>query len=148
MTQKKHLFQHCVGILNTRVSEALAAMEDAQASANGETKSSAGDKYETGRAMAHLDKERHTRRHAAAVDALHRLHTVSTEPTEDIEEGALIHTNRGIFYLAVGLGEVEIDGAIVQVISPESPLGEVLMEMDVGDSEIFRGQTLHVTAVE
>jgi hypothetical protein len=36
-------------------------MESAQQSANSEEKSSAGDKYETSRAMGHLEKDMHAR---------------------------------------------------------------------------------------
>ena len=36
-------------------------MNEAQASANSEEKSSAGDKYETSRALSHLDKDMHAR---------------------------------------------------------------------------------------
>ena len=41
--------------LDEKIQVALQAMKAAQESANAETKSSAGDKYETGRAMGQIE---------------------------------------------------------------------------------------------
>jgi transcription elongation GreA/GreB family factor len=146
--QKDPLYQQCIEILKDRVSQAIQSMDDAQQSANSETKSSAGDKYETGRAMAHLDKERHTRRHAAALDALTRLQRLRPDGVmTEIELGALVETNLGWYYLTVGIGEVEFENIVVQVISPESPIGSLLLEMDLGDVDDFRGREIEILSV-
>lgn len=149
MNRKQQLHRHCVQILQDRVQQAQEAMDAAQRDANSETKSSAGDKYETGRAMAHLDKERHTRTHASALNDLYRLQQVSvTDVCSEIEVGALVSTNRGRYYLVVGLGKVVVDGVSYQVVSPESPMGAFLLEAEVGDVEDFRGQTMEIISVE
>lgn len=148
MTLKEQLFHHCVNILTERIEQAATAMQEAQNSANSETKSSAGDKYETGRAMAHLDKERHTRLHAAALDALTRLQRLRPDGVMmEIELGALVETNLGWYYLTVGIGEVEIENIVVQVISPESPIGTLLLELEVGDVDDFRGREIEILSV-
>ena len=54
---KAKLYDSCLKLVDERVAHIEDAMRNAQASANEETKSSAGDKYETGRAMMHLEKE-------------------------------------------------------------------------------------------
>ena len=149
MNRKQQLHRHCVQILQDRVQQAQEAMDAAQRDANSETKSSAGDKYETGRAMAHLDKERHTRTHASVLNDLYRLQQVSvTDVCSEIEVGALVSTNRGRYYLVVGLGKVVVDGSAYQVISPESPMGAFLLDIEVGDVEDFRGQTMEIISVE
>ncbi len=149
MNRKQQLHRHCVQILQDRVQQAQEAMDAAQRDANSETKSSAGDKYETGRAMAHLDKERHTRTHASALNDLYRLQQVSvTDVCSEIEVGALVSTNRGRYYLVVGLGKVVVDGVSYQVVSPEAPMGAFLLEAEVGDVEDFRGQTMEIISVE
>lgn len=148
MTLKEHLYHHCVSILTERIEQAEIAMQDAQDSANSETKSSAGDKYETGRAMAHLDKERHTRRHAAALDELTRLQRLNPDCVmTEIESGALVQTSVGWYYLTVGIGEIEFEDTVVQVISPESPIGAFLLELEVGDADDFRGREIEVLSV-
>jgi len=149
MNRKQQVHRHCVQILQDRVQQAQEAMDASQRDANSETKSSAGDKYETGRAMAHLDKERHTRTHASALNDLYRLQQVSvTDVCSEIEVGSLVSTNRGRYYLVVGLGKVVVDGVSYQVVSPESPIGLFLLDLEVGDVEDFRGQTMEVISVE
>ena len=57
-TIKQTLYNFCVTYINQRMATAQQAIHTAQASANEETKSSAGDKYETGRAMMQLEIEK------------------------------------------------------------------------------------------
>ena len=54
---KEKLIEYVKNHLNQRIQNSLSAMQAAQESANGDSKSSAGDKYETTRAMGHLDRE-------------------------------------------------------------------------------------------
>jgi hypothetical protein len=57
ITFKIRLFEHCKNEIERRVANFEYAMMDAQASANSEDKSSAGDKYETGRAMSQIARD-------------------------------------------------------------------------------------------
>ena len=55
---KIKLHHYCESIVEEQLSGIIAALKDAQEGANNETKSSAGDKHETGRAMAQLETEK------------------------------------------------------------------------------------------
>ena len=55
---KEQLWVQCQKIVEHRLATAQQAMDAAQQSANQEEKSSAGDKYETGRAMAQLERDK------------------------------------------------------------------------------------------
>jgi len=55
---KKQLYSLCLAYIDERIQVANQAIQFAQDSANDETKSTAGDKYETGRAMAQLEIEK------------------------------------------------------------------------------------------
>ena len=61
MSIKNKLLQHCKELIEARLKNAEDAMNRAQESANDNEKSSAGDKFETGRAMGHLEKEMYAR---------------------------------------------------------------------------------------
>ena len=63
---KDKLIAYVKNHLDQRIQNSLAAMQAAQESANSESKSSAGDKYETSRAMGHLDREMHGRMYQQA----------------------------------------------------------------------------------
>ena len=59
MDMKRQLFRHCKNMLQDRVQRARESYRDAQEAAEEETKSSAGDKYESGRAMMLMEMEKH-----------------------------------------------------------------------------------------
>lgn len=124
---------------DTRVQAAQEAMQNAQDSANEETKSSAGDKYETGRAMAQIERDRH----AQLYDQLRQERAVLDRIDPDfvfqrVGLGALVKTSVGVFFVSVSAGMVVIDGQKVIAMSPQSPLGASLMGKQVGDSFLFQ----------
>nr|GFD49124.1 hypothetical protein [Tanacetum cinerariifolium] len=58
-TAKPAFYLACLAYVQMRLVAARAGMAAAQESSNSETKSSAGDKYETGREMANQERDRH-----------------------------------------------------------------------------------------
>lgn len=149
MSFKKRLYQHCFQLLCERVEEAKRLIDDAQEASNSETKSSAGDKYETGRAMAQLEKERHARRHVEALNALYRLESIGCrQRTDDIDVGSLVEADNATYYLIVGLGLVEYEGRKVHVISEHAPMGQVLLGLEEEEDFVFRGREMVVQRIE
>ncbi|MFC7667887.1 hypothetical protein ACFQT0_11175 [Hymenobacter humi] len=55
---KRALHAACQAFIQERIDAARTAMQAAQESSSSETKSSAGDKYETGREMANAERDR------------------------------------------------------------------------------------------
>ena len=146
---KKALYDHCCLLLTERIAESQASMNDAQKDSNSETKSSAGDKYETGRAMAQLEKERHARRKASLEDMLNHLKRIGcVKAKESIDEGALVTTNLGMYFVSVGLGVVTFEDAQYSCLSVESPFGQELMELEELDCFDFRGVTHEIIKIE
>ncbi|MBB3838207.1 transcription elongation GreA/GreB family factor [Runella defluvii] len=124
---------------DTRVQAAQEAMQNAQDSANEETKSSAGDKYETGRAMAQIERDRH----AQLFDQLRQERAVLDRIDPDfvfqrVGLGALVTTSVGVFFVSVSAGMVVVEGQKVIAMSPQSPLGASLMGKQAGDSFLFQ----------
>ena len=55
---KDQLYQLCLAFIDKRIANATEALQQAQEASNDDTKSSAGDKFETGREMAQQDINR------------------------------------------------------------------------------------------
>ena len=55
---KKKLYDLCIAYVQGRMDEAKLAIDEAQKASNDDTKSSAGDKYETGREMMQQETDR------------------------------------------------------------------------------------------
>jgi hypothetical protein len=138
---KEKLIQYVKNYLDQRIENAKAAMEAAQESANNESKSSAGDKYETSRAMGHLDREMHGRMYLQAQQERQLIERLDdTIIYKKGALGALMKTTMGVFFLSVSIGQVEMEGQKFMIISPQSPIGALLMGKMVGDSFSFRGK--------
>lgn len=120
------------------------AMDDAQQAANNEEKSSAGDKYETARAMGHLEKEMHAHQLAEHAKELGMLHTVNVSTIHTtVTAGALIQCEQQQFFISAGLGKQTIEGKQVIFLSPHAPLVKLLQGKKAGDHFLFNNkQTL------
>jgi hypothetical protein len=145
---KKRLHQYCVQMIEDRIATTLAAMNNAQAAANSEEKSSAGDKYETGRAMGHLEKEMHGKQLAANRRELAALMAVDCNTIHNaITTGSFIRCNTGSFFVAAGLGKISFEGETIFVLSPVAPVAGMLHNKKAGESFIFNNHSITITGL-
>jgi transcription elongation GreA/GreB family factor len=133
MSIKEALYSHCEEQLKKRIELIQSEIKLVQASANEETKSSAGDKYETGRAMAQLEVERQQAQLVAAESLLLSLQNIQTvKVIGRVIPGSLVTTSQGVYYISISLGIVEILSDRYFVVSPESPVGKVMLGKTIG----------------
>src|SRR5210317_1066841 len=105
---KKYVFQKCVSHCRSKMQLLENAMSEQKESLFNETKSSAGDKYETGRAMVHLEMEKLSRQNAELRNMLSILQSVDIENVKKTAElGALVKTNQGLYFIAASIGKLE-----------------------------------------
>ena len=142
---KISLHQACLQSIDQTITLATQAMEDAQNAANQETKSSVGDKYETGRAMMQLEKEKYAQQLAQAQDLRQQLELLNPQNTSShIQRGTLLRSNESLYYLGVSLGKITHEGKTVFVLSAASPLGQVLLGKKAGDKISFQGRSISI----
>lgn len=142
---KISLHQACLQRVQQAIALALKAMEDAQNAANQETKSSVGDKYETGRAMMQLEKEKYAQQLVQAQDLHQQLERLNPQQqSTQIQLGSLIRSNEGLYYLSVSLGKLIHEGKTVFVLSAASPLGQVLLGKKAGEKIVFQGRNISI----
>jgi transcription elongation GreA/GreB family factor len=124
-------------------------MDAVQQSANSETKSTAGDKHETARAMAQLEVEmlsKQLREINKSVDLLKRIPIRNTSDT--VQPGSVVETSIGTFYLSVGLGNIQVDGKTIMAISIESPLAKAILGKKSGENIEWRGDIIKILFTE
>ncbi len=139
----------CLTSVQLRLDAARAGMAAAQESSNSETKSSAGDKYETGRAMAQQERDRHAQQLHEAQLLLGALQKINPELASDtVRLGALADTNLGLFYLSISAGCLATAaGQVFMAVSPAAPLAVALHGRRAGEEIVFNGQPVRVLAV-
>lgn len=145
---KEQIQQHCHSQISERIETALQAISSAEASSQDDTKSSAGDKYETGREMMQQELNRHQNLLLDARKMLQTLENLSTmsaaSTTDKVVAGSLVECDEALFYLAVGLGKINVKDQEILVISPTAPVGQLLLGKKVGDHITFNSQTYRI----
>lgn len=142
---KKLLHHYCVNGVNQKMETLQMAMMAAKESAHNDSKSSAGDKHETSRAMAQLEQEKLLGQLSEIQKLQQVLTHISPEKTSLIAElGSLIITNKGNYYIAIALGKVNVKNDMYFVISAVSPIGKVLLSTRIGSQVSFQNQQIIV----
>lgn len=145
---KQALLTRCLAFIEERIASAKAAMQMVQHSANEETKSSAGDKYETGRAMAQLEIEKNSVQLAEAAKQKQVLDHLKLEAdTKLVRLGSLVLTSQGNYFVAIPAGKIEIDKVTYYAISPASPIGTLLMGLQAGASINFNKKEINIERI-
>ncbi|MCB9346060.1 MAG: 3-oxoacyl-ACP synthase [Lewinellaceae bacterium] len=147
-TAKAKLYEHCLAQATQRIATARAALEAAQEAGNTETKSSAGDKYETGRAMMQQEQEKNQVQLIKAIELKNQLAQLRPgQRSETAGPGSLVITNHGNFYLSEGLGKINLEGSIYFAVSLLSPIGQLLRGKRGGEAFFFQGKNYGVVDV-
>ena len=108
-------------------------IEDTRSS-NNDTKSSMGDKYETGREMLQQEINNLQRQLNEARNQQALLQKVNADSSEKVQNGALIETDKGLFYITASIGEVIFDNRKVMTVSAESPLAKAMAGLTCGQN--------------
>lgn len=145
---KQKLLEKVKEIIESRMQTSFEAMEAAKNSANEEGKSSAGDKYETARAMGQLDREMNGRMYEQARQERLSLDKIDSETVfTKVAFGALAETTMGYFFVSIGAGIVELNEKKFMVISQEAPIGQIILGKTVGETFEFRGQKHKIISI-
>ena len=124
---KVNLHEYCVLLVQDKLNvlkQQIAARKHDLESAS---KSSAGDKHETSRAMIHLEQEKLGLQFIEVEKQNHLLAQIAVKQHSTFQSGTLIYTPKAFFYIAVGLGKITFQNNEVYVISPISPLAQAFL---------------------
>ncbi|WP_335972904.1 3-oxoacyl-ACP synthase [Gaetbulibacter jejuensis] len=149
MNIKQELYSQCLNFVKSRIEAIKRNIEEIQQSLLSETKSSAGDKHETGRAMIQLEREKaggQLREAEALKEVLFKVNPLST--TLKITLGSVVYTSDLNYFIAISTGQIRINGIAFFAISPQTPIGQKLIGKTIGDEVVFRDKTFKITKVE
>lgn len=138
---KQTLYQTCLDTLATKMVDLQEALDSIDESKQNETKSSAGDKYETGRAMMQMEADKITAQLELAKQTHSLLQQINIEQNADhVRKGSLVVTDQRTYFLAVSLGRVVVSGQSCFCLSPDAPIGQLLLGKRVGEDIVFNGR--------
>ena len=148
LTLKETLFQQCEAFVNTRLQTIQTTISSHQKALSSETKSSAGDKHETGRAMLQLEMEKAGQQLAAVQQMQQTLVKInSLKTTNNIALGSIVKTSSTHYFLSISAGTLKGKETEYFAISPSSPIGKLLVGKKAKDSFIWRGEEIKIVHV-
>lgn len=137
---KKSLILHVRSLLEQRIEEAHNTVVAVREAMQSDTKSSAGDKFETGRAMMQQEMDKIAMQKEANQRMLQEFNSINFEVARVVAKGSLVVTDTALFFLTIGFGKTTCNGMEVFVISPASPFGGQLPGMKEGQNLTFAGK--------
>jgi transcription elongation GreA/GreB family factor len=148
MTLKQQLYLLCGEYINNREAEIKKVIAEAREAASNETKSSAGDKYETGRETMQQEIDLNITRLNELGKLKQTLERIIPEQTNTIvAPGSIVRTSNGNYYIAIGAGKLKVDDKTYYAISAESPIGEKLAGQKAGYAFEFNSRKITIEKV-
>ena len=142
---KSQLLLPLQALLQEKVEAATAEIDSTRASFTSDTKSSAGDKHEVGRAMVQQELDKLEEQRAKLIALQQELARVPLERSFDqVAFGSLVLTDQGKYFVAIGLGRIELDNEPCFAISMASPIGQALKDKRAGEHVLFNGKSFTV----
>lgn len=148
MQIKQALLNHCNAYVAQQIKRLNQQIVMVQQALTTQTKSSAGDKHETGRAMAQLEREKLGQQLVIAEKTQQVLQKITlTKSPKVIGVGSLVNTTKANYFIAIAAGKAVVNGQIVFCISAASPIGQLLLGKKVEETVSFNSKIQTITKI-
>jgi len=145
---KAQLLQHCQKQVDLRYSRIKQTISDIEESLLEESKSSSGDKHETGRAMLQIDRENAGKQLLEIEKITPLLNKIDVKTTSDYARlGSLVYTDKFKYFVSISAGAVSVENTDYLCVALNSPVGLLLSGKRKGDEFILNGNSYKITKV-
>jgi len=145
---KEALFEQCEVFVNKRLYNIENVISSNQKALQSETKSSAGDKHETGRAMLQLEMEKAGQQLAGITQmkvVLSKIDILKTSKNACL--GSVIITAKVSYFLSISAGQLVVADKSYFAISVSSPMGKLLLGKQEKEVISFNGKTIEIIEI-
>lgn len=145
---KQELFEACSLFAKNKLDNIEIIMQANQLALENESKSSAGDKHETGRAMLHLEMEKASQQFEVVSKMKEVLQRIDLKThSSHARLGSLVSTSQGTYFLTISAGELHIQDDIYYAVSTSSPIGALLLGKGNGDQVFLADKKITITSI-
>ena len=146
---KPEVLAACQEHISKKIKGLKGELDAVQESAIADTKSSMGDKYETGREVMMQERNRLAAQLEILSDQLASLNAIEPKNKHDeVRQGSLVQTDKATFFLSAAIGQITINDQQVFVISGAAPLGKAMKSKKAKESFSFNSQTYSIKHLE
>ena len=145
---KKEVYEKCLSDLSSKIDNCEQEIKSLKESRDSETKSSAGDKYETARAMAQQEIDQLSAHLLVLQKQLYALEKIDIAKNNSVvSNGSFVYLNTGLFFIAESIGKIEVQGQQVFCLSTSAPLAKILADRKAGESVSFNGKEYKIEEI-
>ena len=148
MSEKKELYNLCLIFANNRLQTIEEIISSNQKALQSETKSSAGDKHETGRAMLQLEIEKAGQQLQGILEMKDTLAKMDIAKKSTVAHlGSLVKTNQATYFLSISAGQLTVNNENYFAVSFSSPIGKLLLGKKEKDEVVFNGKKIIIIRI-
>ncbi len=151
MINRTDFIQHLEQYISDRIQTLQIEIEQLRLDISSDSKSTAGDKHETSRAMAQLEMEKLGSQivdYQKFMQTIKQLSEVNNSQNKSITIGSLIELSNGWYFLGVGIGKILFKDSSIFCLSTQSPLGQQLINKSIGDEIKLPALNLKIIKIE
>ena len=145
---KERLYKACEAYVEERIKRIEAAMAGLESDLENETKSSAGDKYETGREMINLEINKLAEQLQQFKNLRNTLNVAKSRTNNGSAQlGTAVKTNMANYFIAIPADRIILDGDEYFAIGANSPIAQLLLHKKAGEEITFNGKSAEILEV-
>jgi transcription elongation GreA/GreB family factor len=148
MTIKDLLLQKCTEFVSQKIKTIEHSILELRLAASSETKSSVGDKYETGRAMIQLEIEKNAAQLKVWQHQLLELQPIDfNKKSNRVEFAAIVKCTNANYFIAQACGKFIVDNESYFAVSVNSPIFKAMSGKIAGEQFDFNGQQAKILEI-
>jgi transcription elongation GreA/GreB family factor len=140
---KTKCVQELIKLMTLTLQELEQHQADLQSALYAESRSTAGDKHDTSRAMIHLEQEKIQFQIGNIQKQISVLQQFEKQPaSESTQSGSMLILDSGqVFLIGIGLGRKKIKYGEIFCVSLDTPVGQQFLGKRLGDEVVFAGRS-------
>ena len=145
---KEKLYKACEAYVEERINRIEDSMAGLESDLENETKSSAGDKYETGREMINLEWNKLAEQLQQFKNLRNTINIAKSRTNNGSARlGTAVKTNMANYFIAIPADRIIVDGDEYFAIGANSPIAQLLLHKKAGEEITFNGKTAKILEV-
>lgn len=145
---KTNLITACEAFVLERIARLEAAIADLEEALKLETKCSMGDKYETGRAMLHLEFEKLSAQYEEYSKLRKTLRLIDASRSHgEVGFGSVVYTQKANYFLSIPAGELQLEREKFYAVGKNAPIAQALKGLKEGDEVVFNHNSMKILKV-
>jgi transcription elongation GreA/GreB family factor len=149
LPNKAEIHEELLSALVKKERHLESELSDLRLDLSSDTKSTAGDKHETSRAMNQLEQERISEQLLELKKAISLVKNIDTDQIHSkIGLGTLLRASSGNFYLSIGHGALNVGGQTYFCLSPVSPFGKLLIGKTANERVFWQGKEIAINTIQ